>query len=141
MRRFALPFIATLYCATFSISSFAATSPEAIAGVWSCSGVDEHAGKFTEREVIRLVPGYHDAHSASFNATGTIAGDATYSGEGMVTDGIVVANFISTSDQTDHGILMGKIDPGTPIKMKGRYFETQQSKPNRGTETCTRTGD
>ncbi|CAB3745877.1 hypothetical protein [Paraburkholderia humisilvae] len=141
MKRFAPVFALTLACSTICHPALAAESPESFAGVWSCNGIDEHAGKFTERVAVRLVPGYHDAHSVSFDVDATIEENAKYRGVGMVSGGVIVSDFISTADQTDHGVLIGKFERGTPLRVNARYFETQQSKPSRGTEICTRTGD
>ncbi|HEY3598563.1 MAG TPA: hypothetical protein VGL08_13750 [Paraburkholderia sp.] len=141
MKRFAPVFALTLACSTICFPSVAAESPESFAGVWSCNGIDEHAGKFTERVAVTLVPGYHDAHSANFDVETTIAENVMYRGVGMVSGGVIVSDFVSTTDQTDHGVLIGKFERGTHLKVNARYFATQQSKPGRGTEICTRAGD
>jgi hypothetical protein len=141
MKRYAPVFALTLICSVGSTSSLATESPENIAGVWSCTGVDEHAGKFTEQVVIKLDPSYRDAHSSGFDIEATLEGNATYHGIGIVSDGKIVSDFVSMSDQTDHGVLIGKIRTGIPVRMHARYFEMQSTTPSQGTETCTRTGD
>ncbi len=89
----------------------------------ACKGHDEHLGAFEDTHGFVLIPRIMPETPAGIGLSVMRKRKVAYTGE-AITDGPrhIAMNFASTSDKTDHGVLSGRIDLGTPVRFSGEYF-------------------
>ena len=141
MKQFVCALAAACVPLAIPVSALGAPPGRDISGVYECSGRDEHLGAYEERYELRLDPTHHASNSHGYSTKGYMNGALAYTGEAIAVGKHVAVNFMSSSDKTDHGTVIGTLDFKAPIKFKGEYFESLYSGGNSGTIMCSRTGD
>jgi hypothetical protein len=136
-------FLATLMlfaCSGLAQARPAFTGPD-YSGVYECTGVDAHEGKYTGTVTMKLVPEQSVGNHGAYRFKLEVPGFGAYLGH-AVSEGDKLAIYFALQDQStrDYGTGIATIRKSKDGKWGFRkfYYEPEYKGGNTGTEECIR---
>ena len=130
--------VALFACSGVAQAKPAFTAPD-YSGVYACSGVDAHEGKYTDTVTMQLVPEQSVGNHGAYRFKLEVPGFGAYLGH-AVSEGDKLAIHFALNDQStkDYGTGIATIRKGKNGKwvFKKFYYEPEYKGGNTGTEEC-----
>jgi hypothetical protein len=130
--------VALLACSGGAQAKPAFTAPD-YSGVYACTGVDAHEGKYTGTVTMQLVPEQSIGDHGAYRFRLEVPGFGTYLGHAVSEDDKLAIHFALKDQSTkDYGTGIATIRKGKNGKwaFKKFYYEPEYKGGNTGTEEC-----
>jgi hypothetical protein len=130
--------VALLACSGVAQAKPAFTAPD-YSGVYACTGVDAHEGKYTGTVTMQLVPEQSIGDHGAYRFRLEVPGFGTYLGHAVSEDDKLAIHFALKDQSTkDYGTGIATIRKGKNGKwaFKKFYYEPEYKGGNTGTEEC-----
>jgi hypothetical protein len=130
--------VALLACSGVAQAKPAFTAPD-YSGVYACTGVDAHEGKYTGTVTMQLVPEQSIGDHGAYRFKLEVPGFGTYLGHAVSEDDKLAIHFALKDQSTkDYGTGIATIRKGKNGKwaFKKFYYEPEYKGGNTGTEEC-----
>lgn len=130
--------LALFVCSSLAYAKPAFTAPD-YSGVYECTGVDAHEGKYTGTVTMKLVPEQSAGDHGAYRFKLEVPGFGAYLGH-AVSEGDKLAIYFALKDQStkDYGTGIATIKKGKNGKLAFSkfYYEPEYKGGNTGTEAC-----